>query len=75
MIPKLEDLTYPERAHLHQVDPELYRALKASFERRAAAEIRRGILTRDHLGWLHRETTKAGQEQYKALLGLNEKQC
>ncbi len=60
---RFEDLTYSERAELRGEDPALYKTLKESFERRAAAEIRRGILTREHRVWLHKLAVAEGKKQ------------
>ena len=71
---KFEDLSYLERAHLHQVDPEAYRALKEAFERRVAADIRKGILTREHRAWLSKEALKVEKERMRALLGWSDEE-
>lgn len=61
-----ENLTYSERARLRVEDPDLYKALKESFERRAASEIRRGIR-----GWLHKlEDVDPGKHKRIVVLQL-----
>ena len=69
---KFEDLTYAERAQLYTDDIELYRALRANFERRAANDIRRGVITAEHRAWLHNEGMKAEQARMRTLLGWSE---
>lgn len=71
MIPKFEDLTYPERAELSTEDPNLYRALKDAFERRAARDIRNGLITREHRAWLYKLAVREGKKQIEALQSAN----